>query len=127
MVTGWVGISGTVALSTQTRWLGFGIGSLILAGFAMVGWLVTGMLRIAALRRAVVAALNARGAAVKATAAPDSVGSTEYGVAPGMRRYHRPGCRLLMDKQVKFDSVGVHVAAGRGACGICAPPAEPLG
>jgi hypothetical protein len=120
IVAGWVGVSGTVRLSTQTRWLGLGIGSLILAGFAMVGWLITGMARITAVRREVVATLNARGAEVEASLALET--SAVYGVAPGMRRYHRPDCRLLVDKRVTFDSSATHDAAGLAPCGICAPP-----
>jgi hypothetical protein len=129
MVAGWVGISGTVQLTTQTQWLALGIGSLILAGFAMVGWLVAGTVRITALRRGVVAELNARSIAAEATAAGTPTTSTTstsemYGVAPGMRRYHRPDCRLLIDKRATFDSSAVHAAAGRTPCGICAAPAR---
>ncbi len=123
LVVGWVGVSGTVRLSTQTGWLALGIGSLILAGFAMVGWLITGMVRIAALRREVVATLTARSAVAQASATLAADTTAVYGVAPGMRRYHRPDCRLLVDKRVTFDSVrGVHAAAGRTPCGICTPP-----
>jgi hypothetical protein len=122
MVVGWVGVSGTVRLSTQTRWLAVGIGSLILAGFAMVGWLVIGMVRITASRREVVATLTARSAAAQASATLAAATSAVYGVAPGMRHYHRPECRLLVDKRTTFESGAAHAAAGRTPCGICAPP-----
>jgi hypothetical protein len=122
LVVTWVGISGTVRLSTQARWLGLGIGSLILAGFAMVGWLIVGLLRISALRRDVVAALNARTAAAGAGPTADSVGVPLFGVAPGMRRYHRPDCLLLVGKKVVLGSPEAHAEAGLTPCGICAPP-----
>jgi hypothetical protein len=122
MVVGWVGVSGTVRLSTQTRWLALGIGSLILAGFAMVGWLITGMVRITALRREVVATLTARSAVTQESATLAADRPAVYGVAPGMRRYHRPECRLLIDKRVTFDLSAAHAAAGRTPCGICTPP-----
>jgi hypothetical protein len=122
MVVGCVGVSGTVRLSTQTDWLALSIGSLILAGFAMVGWLITGTMRITALRREVVATLTARSAVAQASATLASDTSAVYGVAPGMRHYHRPDCRLLVDKRVTFDSSAAHAAAGRTPCGICTPP-----
>jgi hypothetical protein len=52
---------------------------------------------------------------------------TAFGTAPGMRRYHRPDCRLLVDKQVQFESRDAHAAAGRLPCGICAPAADRSG
>jgi hypothetical protein len=124
LVTTWVGISGTVRLSAQARWLGLGIGSVILAGCAMVGWLVLGMLRISVLRHEVISALNARDAAV-GTAPAEPVGEHMFGVAPGMRRYHRPDCRLLVGKKVVLGSLQTHAKAGLAPCGICTPPAGP--
>lgn len=125
MVIGWTGISGTADLEKQTRWLGFGIGSLIVAGIGMVAWLVAGLVSIATLRRGVMrdlalrypAAENAH--ASEETAQHQAVGT--FGMATGMRRYHRADCDILVDKEVRWlDSEALHFA-GALPCGMCDP------
>lgn len=125
MIIGWAGISGTADLKKQTRWLGFGIGSLIVAGLGMVTWLVAGLVSIAKLRRGVMRDLavrypeaeNARGS--EETAQHQAVGT--FGIATGMRRYHRADCDILVDKEVRWlDSESLHFA-GALPCGMCDP------
>lgn len=124
MVIGWAGISGTADLEKQTRWLGFGIGSLIVAGIGMVAWLVAGLVSIAKLRRGVMRDLAVRYPEATAqhgneTASLRAVGT--FGIATGMRRYHRADCDILADKDVQWlDSEAVR-STGALPCGMCSP------
>lgn len=125
-VFGWVGISGTVDLNSQTRWLGLGITALMAGGFAMVFWLLTGMQSVAALRREVMAELDRRHPATPLGIADWNLAPRDarhsFGTAAGMRRYHRPDCRLLSGKDASFTSIEAHATAGLLPCGVCEPP-----
>jgi hypothetical protein len=121
LVIGWFGISDTVGLNSQTRWLGFGIGALLLGGFGMVAWLLVGLRSVAMLRREVLTELDRRHPA-PARSADAAAGVTErqgYAAANGMRRYHRDGCQLLAGKDVTFTDEAAQRSAGRTPCPIC--------
>jgi len=117
---GWFGVSDTVDLNGQTRWLGFGIGALILGGFAMVFWLLMGLRRVAVLRREVVTAVNRRHPepARTSTVLTDR---QELATAPGMRRFHLTTCQMLEGKEATVASEAAHAEAGLLPCPICLP------
>lgn len=124
MIVGWVGISGTADLEEQTRWLGVGIGSLILAGVGMVAWLVAGLVSLATLRRSVLRDLAvAYPAEVTArrdeTAPLQAVGT--FGIAAGMRRYHRADCDILHGKDVRWLDAAALQSSEALPCGMCKP------
>ncbi|HUR74067.1 MAG TPA: hypothetical protein VMZ00_07310 [Sporichthya sp.] len=120
LVLGWLGVSDTVDLNDQTRWLGFGICALIVGGFGMVGWLLRGLVRVATLRRQVLAELDRRRPQpVSAGAAPPLTERQELGTAAGMRRYHRAECQMLAGKDVTFAAAAAHADAGLAPCPIC--------
>jgi hypothetical protein len=125
MAVGWYGISDTADLESQARWLGLGIGSLVLAGFGMVVWLLLGLISVATLRREVVRDLTARRNA-RATAEPETgelapVGT--FGIATGMRRYHRAECDILVGKNVRWLDHEALGFADAQPCGMCRPEA----
>lgn len=120
LIVTWIGISGAVSLTRQSRWLGVGIGSLLLGGLAMVGWLVLGMARVGVLRAAIVREL-ALAEADDAASAP-AAGYRRFGAVPGMRHYHYDDCRLLTDKTPSWGTVATHAEVGLLPCGICRPP-----
>jgi fatty acid desaturase len=125
LVVGWLGVSDTVDLDGQTRWLGFGIAALILGGFGMVGWLLVGLGRVARLRREVLAELTRRHpepvtADWQVTTHQASV-TVNFGTVPGMRRYHRADCQLLAGKQGTYAATADHEKAGLAPCPICLP------
>ncbi len=126
LVFGWVGISDTVDLNSQTRWLGLGISALMVGGFAMVFWLLTGMQAVAVLRREVLAELDRQHPAAPLGVADWTVAPRDarhsFGTVPGMRRYHRASCRMLSGKDASFASIDAHAAAGLLPCGVCEPP-----
>ncbi|MGQ0844018.1 MAG: hypothetical protein ACT4QF_07765 [Sporichthyaceae bacterium] len=129
MFVGWFGTSGTADLESQAGWLALGIGSLILAGFGMVVWLLLGLIAVGALRREVVADLTARraaraGEAVSAGAEAEAAAHAsagQFGIATGMRRFHRDGCDILVGKNVRWlDREALHFADAL-PCGMCKP------
>lgn len=123
LVAGWAGVSNTVNLNSQTRWLGFGIAALLLGGFGMVVWLLVGLRSIAVLRREVMTQLDRRHPAPASGAADLTVGQegvrAGFGAANGMRRYHRDGCQLLAGKEATFTDEARQQQAGRVPCPIC--------
>jgi ABC-type nickel/cobalt efflux system permease component RcnA len=120
IVLGWLGVSDTVDLNDQTRWLGFGIGALILGGFAMVFWLLLGLRSVAVLRREVMVEVNRRHPEPVRTPA---ILTDSHGLAtvPGMRRFHLGTCQMLEGKTATFATAAEHAQAGLLPCPICLP------
>lgn len=118
MVVGWLGVSDTVDLDDQTGWLGFGIGALILGGFAMVFWLLMGLRRVAVLRREVMTEVNRRRPGPVSTVA-DLTERHGLATAPGMRRYHLASCQMLEGKAATLANEASHTRAGLLRCPIC--------
>jgi hypothetical protein len=127
LVIGWYGISGTVDLDSQMRWLAFGITALIVGGAGMVLWLLAALRSVTDLKREVLTELEARLPAAAVAAAPAAV--TGFGTVQGMRRYHHPQCTMLAGKDVRWADAKAHAAAGLAPCGIClaTPAADPRG
>ncbi|MBA3742334.1 hypothetical protein [Sporichthya sp.] len=127
LVIGWLGVSDTVDLDSQTGWLGFGIAAVILGGFGMVIWLLLGLRRVAVLRREVLTELDRRHPKPVRTPGVLTDGQ-QFGTVTGMRRYHAAGCQLLEDKAPSFAAASVHAEAGLLPCPICtvggAPPPD---
>jgi hypothetical protein len=122
LLTAWLGISDTVSLPRQSRWLGLGIGSVVLAGLGVVLWLAAGLTNLGRLRREVFAEL-ARRAVTQAQHEPDASieHATEWGIANGMRHYHRADCELLDGKDVRWLDAAAVAASNTVPCGICRP------
>lgn len=120
LVLGWLGVSDTVDLNAQTRWLGFGIGALIVGGFAMVFWLLMGLVRVAVLRREVLAELDRRHPE-QARTSPVLTERQGLATAPGMRRFHLTTCQLMEGKAATFGTESAHTEAGLLPCPICLP------
>ena len=126
LVIGWVGISGTVDLDSQMRWLAFGITALIVGGAGMVLWLLAGLRAVTDLKREVLTEIEARLPVAAQAAAPAAVAG--FGTVPGMRRYHHPRCTMLAGKDATWADATAHAAAGLQPCGIClAAPGGPSG
>jgi hypothetical protein len=122
LIVTWTGISTTVSLSRQSRWLGLGIGSVVLGGLGVVLWLFVGLTNLGRLRRDVLGELALR-AAEDAQAVPVEAieQDTRFGIATGMRRHHRAGCELLVGKDVRWLDAAETAETGTAPCGICAP------
>jgi ABC-type nickel/cobalt efflux system permease component RcnA len=125
LVVGWLGVSDTVDLNSQTRWLGLGIGALIVGGFGMVAWLLLGLRRIAVLRREVLTVVDRRHPEPARVAARPQLSDRQgFGTVPGMRRYHAPDCQLLAGKDAQFAPAAAHAEAGLRPCPICIGEAD---
>lgn len=120
LVIGWFGISGTVDLDAQMRWLAFGITALIVGGAGMVLWLLAGLRSITDLKREVLTEIEARLPGPPAAAAAEAP-AAGFGTVPGMRRYHHPQCTMLAGKDASWADAKAHTAAGLQPCGICLP------
>jgi len=118
LVIGWLGVSDTVDLNDQTRWLGFGIAALILGGFAMVFWLLRGLVAVAVLRREVMAEVDRRHPEPARTA-PILTNRQGLATVAGMRRYHQADCQMLEGKDASFADEATHTQAGLLPCPIC--------
>ena len=115
----WLGASGKLLVSEQTRWAALGLGATIVAGAVNTVWLLAGR-RALALRRT--AALDvALPAAVAAI--PRSIRA--HGELPvagaGMTAFHRPDCWLASGRTVEAAPADGHRRAGRRACEVCGP------
>lgn len=126
LTIGWFGISDTVDLNDQTRWLGFGIAALMLGGFGMLSWLLTGLREVSLLRIEVLTEVDRRHpdpTVARAAAKEGSSSSTPtgegFGTVAGMRRFHAASCQMLVGKDVTFTTSADHLAAGRLPCGVC--------
>jgi hypothetical protein len=115
LVLSWYGSAGEADWRDNAKWLVVATGGLTLAGLGLLGWLVLGKLRITAAERAVrLGLLDRRTTRQKIDITVDGGLVT----AAGMRRYHRPTCLLMENKQP------VPVTAGEttlSACGVCEP------
>ncbi|HEV7534996.1 MAG TPA: hypothetical protein VGP90_05130 [Acidimicrobiia bacterium] len=127
LVVAWSEASNTVQVSNQVDWAPLG-----LAGVAAVTGALLGSVLVA--RQAVAIRLHRlapfmAGPEESAEAAPPAA-VPDAGAAAGaeplvaganMARYHRDSCPLTVGKPVRPESRRAHEAAGRRACGVCAP------
>lgn len=119
LVWGWFGISGTVDLDSQTRWLALGILGLIVGGLGMVVWLLLGLRAVTALKHDVLVDLEARLPAPREAASAAATAPAGLGTVPGMRRYHRADCLMLAGKDATWADDAEHARAGLAPCGVC--------
>jgi hypothetical protein len=118
IAVGWIGSSGTVVLSRQAGWVGAAVMGNLMAGAAMVGWLLAGLRSVRQLKQEVVADLDARW---PESTALDTSGGDLSGLVSlaGARRYHRAGCHLVAGKPTRVAAASAHHRAGRQPCGVC--------
>lgn len=118
IAAGWIGGSGTVVLSRQAGWLGVAVLGTLMAGTAMVGWLLGGLRSVRQLKQQVVAELDARW---PTAVTPPGVIVDLNGLVSieGASRYHRAGCRLVQGKAIEVATPAKHRKAGRRPCGMC--------
>jgi ABC-type nickel/cobalt efflux system permease component RcnA len=121
LIVGWLGISNTVALSRQSRWLGLGIGAVVLGGLGVVLWLFAGLTNLGRLRREVLGELALRAAEDAQDDPFEAAHDARFGIATGMRRHHRADCELLAGKTVTWLEADEVPATGTAPCGICRP------
>jgi ABC-type nickel/cobalt efflux system permease component RcnA len=122
LIVGWAGISNTVSLSQQSRWLGLGIGSVVLGGLGVVLWLFVGLTNLGRLRRDVLHELALRATQDAQHEPLEAVEhDARFGIVTGMRRHHRASCELLAGKDVTWLEATDEAVTGSSPCGICAP------
>ncbi|MGQ0629630.1 MAG: hypothetical protein ACT4P1_01210 [Sporichthyaceae bacterium] len=122
LVIGWFGISDTVDLDSQARWLAFGILALIVGGLGMLNWLLSGLRNVTIARRGVLLETDRRHPAPTVAPSPGAEASGGvYGTVAGMRRFHTVDCLMLDGKAADFGDAATHAAAGLRPCGICLP------
>jgi hypothetical protein len=118
--TCWVGVSTTVAWSTQLTWVAGAIAGLVVGGFAATGWLMAGFRSVRDRQHALLAGVTACDRAV-GTVPPDTPSTTDLVSGVGMTRFHCADCLLVDGKTVTVATRAQHGAAGRVPCGVCRP------
>jgi len=115
MSVAWNAASRELRFADMLGWLELSLAGLLLTGLANVGWYLGARRAVVRLRSALMA--NVAPAPV---AAVTEAGSLPVSADP-MRRYHRPGCQLVLGRAVNAESRDAHEAAGRVPCGMCRP------
>jgi hypothetical protein len=118
LLVSWWGASASAEQSRQVFWIDIGVVGVIVAGVGIAAWLLTGRRAIGERR---VALLPTRAATPSAAVRPASAGKEELVSAPGLTRYHRAGCPMVVGKATRTATDAGHRAAGLEPCGICRP------
>jgi hypothetical protein len=116
---GWYRTSGKASSDEQTTSLNVAILGVLIAGVGQLYWVLDGRRAVGRRRLAL---LGDAGPVVGAAEQPADTGS-EPGemLAGGGRYYHRHGCALAAGRHLATGERDEHEAAGRIACGVCAP------
>ena len=114
----YLGVSSEVHLKDQVPFLDLGIAGLLVATVGGVRWLAAVVKAVRVRKAAAVALVRSRFGSIEASGLAGP--SDDFVAAPRMTRYHRPGCSLVVGKDVSAATLAEHSAAGRRPCGMCA-------
>ncbi|HEV7865884.1 MAG TPA: hypothetical protein VGR20_24525 [Acidimicrobiia bacterium] len=123
----WAQASNTVSVSSQVDWAPMGLAGVAVVTMGLLGSILVARQAVALrlLRLAPFIAdpsVPAADTSAAVAAVPVGAGRSEALVAGlNMARYHRASCPLAAGKPVRPESRTTHEAAGRKACGVCAP------
>jgi hypothetical protein len=128
----WAQASNTVSVTSQVDWAPMGLAGVAVVTTGLLGSILVArqavalrLLRLApfiADPSVAAADTSVAVASVAVAAVPVGGGRSEALVAGvNMARYHRASCPLAAGKPVRPESRTTHEAAGRKACGVCAP------
>jgi hypothetical protein len=117
----WWEAAGTPVLSHQVPWVSGACGAFVVATAAHGSWILRGRRRIGLRCLALFPCDDnaATGDEVTPPVLPSEARTLM--AAPGLRRYHRPGCPLAQGAPFMPAERPVHESAGRLACGVCRP------
>lgn len=118
---GWWLVGGVGSARTQLGWLNVSLLGLAIAGAANGLWLARGYRAVNLGRRAILpyGSLVHPPSSEHEPAEPD--GATPLVAASVMSRYHRRGCLLVAEKDVRVAGRGEHERARRQPCEVCRP------
>jgi hypothetical protein len=123
VMAGWYGASGSGRSPGQTNWITLAVAGAVLVAAANGLWVLAGRRAVARRIGAVVDETIPRlGSSVPMPSFEIGAGDRPLPVATdSMRWYHRPDCPLTAGKRATPATAETHIAAGRAACGVCAP------
>jgi len=115
---GWYQVASKASSDEQTTPLNLAIVGVLLAGAGQLSWILDGRRAVGRRRRRLIGDGHVPSAVAKLGTDPEL---TEVSLVGGRRYYHRPGCALAAGRDLETAARGEHEAAGRSACGVCAP------
>lgn len=127
----WFGAAGEADWHRQIPWIAGGTAAVMVAGFAMVVWLLAGMRQVHRGARALMAEIledrlgiqpNPEPAATSGVQSQALIGAgaeAGYVIGAGMTRAHRPECSLVRGKQTHEVSAAEMHERALGLCGMC--------
>jgi hypothetical protein len=116
---GWYQLSGKATSDEQTAPLNIAILGVLIAAAGQLGWVLDGRRAVGQRRQALLEDTPDVEAAPTSTESRRAAGEPQW--AGGGRYYHRSDCALSIGRQPAMASRDEHEAAGRSACGVCAP------
>jgi hypothetical protein len=116
---GWYRASGKASSDEQTTSLNVAILGVLIAGAGQLYWVLDGRRAVGRRRRALLA--DAAPVAATVEVAGNTGSAPGEMLAGGGRYYHRLDCGLATGRAAATAARAEHEAAGRLACGVCAP------
>jgi hypothetical protein len=120
LIMAWYSVSGKSVFDDQKTGINIAIAVLIISCALDAMFILAGRRAVGARREHLLSSVpvipRRRGAAT--SSAPDLAGLV---AGDGLTRYHRNSCQLAEGRDWPVASLAEHQAAGRTACGVCAP------
>lgn len=115
LLLAWWGASATANETRQVAWIDLGACGVIVAGAALVSWVLAGRRAIGARRVRLLPDV------APSAEASDAQPEERLVSAPRHTRYHRADCPMVAGKATRAATAARHRTAGRQPCGVCRP------
>jgi hypothetical protein len=118
LIVAWYSVSGKSVFDDQKPGIDIAIAALILSCALDAMFILAGRRAVGLRREQLISSIPVPRRRVAATAAPVVDGLV---AGAGLTRYHRVACQFADGRNWPTASLAEHQAAGRTACGVCAP------
>jgi hypothetical protein len=121
ILMGWWQAAGVGSVRTGLAWFNLCLAGLVVAGVGNGLWLLRARQAVTLARVSVLGQPRPVEVTTVPAFGPSENGHAVLVAAPGLLRFHRPGCALVAGKQVGVASRVAHERAGRMPCEVCEP------